>query len=510
MDVICLKIKFMKRLLILVLFILAGKAYGQRYQGMPQRYVTPGMRIDSVLSIPIGITSLRNTGWSGGQDTGQIRYNKLDSSVYIYTGSQWLKVVRASAGTLQEVTDNGNSTSNLIRFSDGNNWDIGNNGQGSFIVQGSTGGAIELNDNGQLIVGGNIGTYMLHPPTTTGITDTIQNKSGTIALLSDIASQGLQDVIDVNPDLDKANTINAAGFNYTDSNFIVRKFIGNGFIFSDITDGTGEVSSTGNGSFVVGEIYNVGKIQSTQFGSFAGGSSENNGLIRAEGDGSFAFGKADGDTLLSFGTATILLGQDLIDTSNNSILIGKGLRNNVNNRIGLGYSLGKNIIIGANNLHNNISEDSLITTDINGNLKLKHLGITSFTKQQDTISLASFGAGSVALSDTLAFTTSAIYGSFYNSGSDTLVITSVQVGLQGTSPSINTKIWFNDSLNVTAGATALVNAGNTCTNIYTGTTISSFDNTKIPPGNWVWVSTPTVTTKPTYFSLTLIGYKSRR
>lgn len=325
MDVICLKIKFMKRLLILVLFILAGKAYGQRYQGMPQRYVTPGMRIDSVLSIPIGITSLRNTGWSGGQDTGQIRYNKLDSSVYIYTGSQWLKVVRASAGTLQEVTDNGNSTSNLIRFSDGNNWDIGNNGQGSFIVQGSTGGAIELNDNGQLIVGGNIGTYMLHPPTTTGITDTIQNKSGTIALLSDIASQGLQ-----------------------------------------------------------------------------------------------------------------------------------------------------------------------------------------FTKQQDTISLASFGAGSVALSDTLAFTTSAIYGSFYNSGSDTLVITSAQVGLQGTSPSINTKIWFNDSLNVTAGATALVNAGNTCTNIYTGTTISSFDNTKIPPGNWVWVSTPTVTTKPTYFTLTLIGYKSRR
>lgn len=127
----------------------------------------------------------------------------------------------------------------------------------------------------------------------------------------------------------------------------------------------------------------------------------------------------------------------------------------------------------------------------------------------DTTALASFGGGSGAAGDTAVFSTSAIYGSFFNSGYDTLYITRIQVGLQGTSPSVAVKVWYNDSLNVTAGGTALVTAGNTCTDIYTGTSITTFDNYKIPPGVWVWVATPTVTTKPTYFTLTLIGYKKR-
>jgi len=136
--------------------------------------------------------------------------------------------------------------------------------------------------------------------------------------------------------------------------------------------------------------------------------------------------------------------------------------------------------------------------------------LAPYTRQRDTIPMFVFGAGSGAAGDTSAFSTSALYGSFYNNGSDTILVTSLQIGLQGTSPSINATVYFNDSLAVTAGATKLVNAGSTATNIYTGTTVSSFDNTKIPPGNWVWVQTGTVTTKPTFFVLTLIGYKIRR
>lgn len=127
----------------------------------------------------------------------------------------------------------------------------------------------------------------------------------------------------------------------------------------------------------------------------------------------------------------------------------------------------------------------------------------------DTSALASFGGGSGAAGDTIVFSTTALYGSFFNSSYDTLYITRIQVGLQGSSPSVLVKVWYNDSLNVTAGATALVTAGNTCTNTYTGTSITTFNNYKIPPGVWVWVATPTVTTKPTYFTLTLIGYKKR-
>jgi len=117
-----------------------------------------------------------------------------------------------------------------------------------------------------------------------------------------------------------------------------------------------------------------------------------------------------------------------------------------------------------------------------------------------------FGAGSGADGDTTAFTTSAIYGSFYNDA-DTIVVTSMRSVLQGTSPDVTYKVWYNDSLNVEAGATALVTAGNQVTNTTTGTNVTSFDVTKIPPGVWVWVKTSTVATKPKYFSLTLNGYR---
>ena len=124
-----------------------------------------------------------------------------------------------------------------------------------------------------------------------------------------------------------------------------------------------------------------------------------------------------------------------------------------------------------------------------------------------TGTLAVFGAGAGLPTDTAAFQTTSIYGSFYNDGNDTLIITKAIGVLQGSSPSIIPTIYFNDSLNVTAGATKLVNSPSALTNTTTGTAVTSFDNYKIPPGVWVWVSTGTVGTKPTYFSLSLIGYK---
>lgn len=134
---------------------------------------------------------------------------------------------------------------------------------------------------------------------------------------------------------------------------------------------------------------------------------------------------------------------------------------------------------------------------------------TGFRLKYDTIAVASFGAGSASSGDTSAFSTSAVYGSFYNSGSDTIIVTRMQIGLQGTSPNITIDVFWNDSLNVSAGATKLVTAGSVATNIYTGTSVTSFNNTKIPPGNWVWVKSTSVATKPTYLTATLIGYKKR-
>jgi hypothetical protein len=129
--------------------------------------------------------------------------------------------------------------------------------------------------------------------------------------------------------------------------------------------------------------------------------------------------------------------------------------------------------------------------------------------QFDTVPLAVFGAGSGAAGDTLAFSTSAVYGSFYNAGSDTLIITQMRAGVLGTSPSITTEVYWNDSLNITAGATILVSGGTSVTGTIGATNVTSFTNNKIPPGVWVFVRTSAVATKPTYFTLTLLGYKKR-
>jgi len=130
--------------------------------------------------------------------------------------------------------------------------------------------------------------------------------------------------------------------------------------------------------------------------------------------------------------------------------------------------------------------------------------------QFDTIPLAAFGAGSGAAGDTLAFSTSAVYGSFYNAGNDTLIITQMRAGVLGTSPSITTEVYWNDSLNITAGATILVTGGTSVTETIGATDVTSFTNNKIPPNVWVFVRTSAVATKPTYFTLTLLGYRKRQ
>ena len=66
-------------------------AGAQTYQSMPQAGYGPVKRMlfDSVLTLPLNILKLQNA--TGGRDIGQIRYNVSDSSIYIYSGSRWIK-----------------------------------------------------------------------------------------------------------------------------------------------------------------------------------------------------------------------------------------------------------------------------------------------------------------------------------------------------------------------------------------------------------------------------------
>jgi hypothetical protein len=77
--------------LIILMFIGFG-ATAQVYQNMAQPgYKFGRARFDSVLTIPTGLGAMRNI--TGGQDTGQIRFNVSDSSVYVWNGRRWVRPV---------------------------------------------------------------------------------------------------------------------------------------------------------------------------------------------------------------------------------------------------------------------------------------------------------------------------------------------------------------------------------------------------------------------------------
>jgi hypothetical protein len=77
--------------LIILMFIGFG-ATAQVYQNMAQPgYKFGRARFDSVLTIPTGLGAMRNI--TGGHDTGQIRFNVSDSSVYVWNGRRWVRPV---------------------------------------------------------------------------------------------------------------------------------------------------------------------------------------------------------------------------------------------------------------------------------------------------------------------------------------------------------------------------------------------------------------------------------
>jgi len=128
----------------------------------------------------------------------------------------------------------------------------------------------------------------------------------------------------------------------------------------------------------------------------------------------------------------------------------------------------------------------------------------------DTIPLFVFGGGAGNATDTTIFTTSSIYGSFYNAGSDTLVVTELRcvmghgIGTDTLSVDILWDVNNNDATPTELNTNPLGILSTT-----SGTVDTAFANAKIPPGVWVWCETPGVVLgrKPTYFIAQISGYK---
>jgi hypothetical protein len=140
------------------------------------------------------------------------------------------------------------------------------------------------------------------------------------------------------------------------------------------------------------------------------------------------------------------------------------------------------------------------------------------TLQADTVPLFVFGAGGGNAADTACFTTSTLYGSFYNKGSDSLVITELRaVMIAGSTPlgtdTLSIQIYWNDTINSTGVSSVSLNTNPLGINSVTvGTVDASFNNATIPPNVWVFMKTPGVVTgrKPNQVSVTLSGHKINR
>jgi len=495
----------MRKILLFICFIIA--AFASKSQTIDGRTYTPfnnyyrwkGGIFDSTLLLPDGIPTT-------GRRPGAIRYSTSDSSIYIWSGTQWRQVDAGGSDTLSlsnrinlkvNISDTAAMLSPYLRKVD------------TASISNRVNLKVNISDTSNML------SPYLRKADTSAMLNPYLRKTDTASLSNRINLK--VNISDTAAMLSPYLRSNVAAATYQpigtyDTATVVKAYVTNA---EAVTITKGQVvyifGAQGDRASV-----KLAKNTSDTF------SSKTLGIVRADiaaGQAGWITtqGQVSGINLAAY-TAGDILWLDSVpggftkvrpQAPLHGVFVGVVERANAGN--GLIYVKPQNGV-ELEELH-----DVALTTKLN-NQVLAYTASTGIWEnktienilQFDTIPLAAFGAGSGAAGDTLAFSTSAVYGSFYNAGNDTLIITQMRAGVLGTSPSITTEVYWNDSLNITAGATILVTGGTSVTGTIGATNVTSFTNNKIPPNNWVFVRTSAVATKPTYFTLTLLGYRKRQ
>jgi hypothetical protein len=491
------------------LILLSASVKGQTIDGVlytnfNNYYKWRGGAFDSTLLIPQIAASI-------GRRPGAIYYKSSDSSLYSWTGTQWRKVGDGgSIPTLQQVTTAGKTTTDTIKAN-------------AFRIPTSIGTDVIFSDDGQAYRA----AFKI-----AGFSDYAWLRGGQLELIN---SSGFNGTFNNNNGT-KNNTINLPD----SSGILTQRVAINGTTYNTAANGVVDIGNTDTATVVKAYVTNAESVTITKgqvvyiFGASGDRasvklarntsdtfSSKTLGIVRADiAAGAAGWittqGQVSGINLGAYSPGDILWLDSVPggftatkpQAPYHGVFVGVVERANPGN--GLIYVKPQNGV-ELSEIHD-VRITSIANNDIiryNSSLGYWENKTVESILQFDTIPLAVFGAGSGAAGDTLAFSTSAVYGSFYNAGSDTLIITQMRAGVLGTSPSITTEVYWNDSLNITAGATILVSGGTSVTGTIGATNVTSFTNNKIPPNVWVFVRTSAVATKPTYFTLTLLGYKKR-
>lgn len=159
--------------------------------------------------------------------------------------------------------------------------------------------------------------------------------------------------------------------------------------------------------------------------------------------------------------------------------------------------------------------NSLLQNDGSGNWSWSTLIGRSLNAalQGDTVTKWATVLGTGIAGDTNWVSTSAKPAFFWD-GSDSLIITKLKFGTIGTNDTLGVTIYFNDSIHVTAGATKVVTTAtpmNSTTSQNLGLSVTSLNNAKVPPGQWIWIELSSITAgrKPTLLTLSVMGTLSR-
>jgi hypothetical protein len=559
---------------LLILLSLIGKGQtvdGKLYTNFSNWYQWSGGKFINNLNIP-KLTA------TSGRDTGGIRYALADSSVYVWTGSQWRAVGGGAIPTLQQVTTAGNITTDSIISPvfviDGITSDFAISedgaGSGALAIKNRDGTYPTVRIGNQLNLKNSAGnaTVLLKSSTAANYTTNLPDTTGTLSAGVKVngitymaGANGITDVGEINMNAGGGSSVNyylngsvnqgtfggttyyelsktpvfGAGTNFTRTNGQ-----GDGYIASFITDAGDpgflnipsgnwilefyfQSSSSGGTPAFYGELYKVDT--NDVFTLIATGSANPERITNGTAVDQYFTSIAVPQTSLLItdrlairvyvitGGRTITLHTEDANLSEVVTTFSTGLTalNGLTSQV-------QNFTTGTTGTDFNISSSTsthtfnLPTASATNRGALSSADWSDFNNKisrTDTLPIATFSVGSAAAGDTAAFTTSTLAGSFYNDGTDTLFITSYRVALQGTSASVTPDVWFNDTLNVTAGGVKLVNSPSAITDVNTGTSVTP-DTNKIPPGVWVFVRFDAVTTKPTYFSLTLLGYRIRK